>query len=121
MSMTPIQPIEQPAGFTFDSMDFAMSRSSACLIQVKTNNPTMDDLDEEDSEDQLGKDEVSVEVDEDLDEKDDQHGEREEDEVYSDDEDEFEQKKEDEDRHEGDPIGRHREAKQRNKAAHLIE
>ena len=93
MSMTPIQPIEQPAGFTFDSMDFAMSRSSACLIQVKTNNPTMDDWDEENSEDQQGKDEVSVEVDEDLDEKDDQHGEREEDEVSSDDddEDEFEQ------------------------------
>ena len=85
MSMTPIQPIEQPAGFTFDSMDFAMSRSSACMIQVNANNPTMEDWVEEDTETQLGE----VEVDEDLDDEDDS-GEEEEDEVHSDDDDDFE-------------------------------
>lgn len=90
MSVTPIQPIEQPAGFTFDSMDFAMSRSSACLIQVNANNPTMEDWDDEDSEDQLGEEEVAVEVDDDLDEEEDQCGEDEENEVYSDDDDDFE-------------------------------
>ena len=62
MSMSPIQPIEQPAGFTFDSMDFAMSRSSACLIQVNANNPNLEDWGEEDEE-------VAVEVDKDLDDE----------------------------------------------------
>ena len=93
MSMSPIQPTEQPTGFTFDSMDFAMSRSSACMIRVSANNPTMEDWEEEDEEDtgtQLGEEEVPVEVDEDLDDEDDQSGEDEEDEVYSDDDDDFE-------------------------------
>ena len=93
MSMTPTQPTEQPVGFTFDSMDFAMSRSSACMIQVSANNPTLEDWEEEDEEDtetQLGEEEVAVEVDEDLDDEDDQSGEDEEDEVYSDDDDDFE-------------------------------
>ena len=96
MSMTPMQHIEQPVGFTFDSMDFVMSRSSACMIQVSANNPTTedweeeDDEDEEDTETQLGEEEVAVEVDEDLDDEDDQSSEDEEDEVYSDDDDDFE-------------------------------
>ena len=93
MSMTPIQPIEQPVGFTFDSMDFAMSRSSVCMIHVNANNPTMEDWEEEDEEDtdtQLGEEVVAVEVDEDLDDEDDQSGEGEEDEVYSDNDDDFE-------------------------------
>ena len=90
MSMTPIQPIEQPVGFTFDSMDFAMSRSSACMIQVNANNPTIEDWEEEDTETQLGEKEVAVEVDEDLDDEDDQSGEDKEDEVHSDDDDDFE-------------------------------
>ena len=89
MSMTPIQPVEQPVGFTFDSMDFAMSRSSACMIQVNANNPTIEDWEEEDTETQLGEKEVAVEVDEDLDDEDDT-GEKEEDEVHSDDDDDFE-------------------------------
>ena len=97
MSMTPMQPIEQSIGFTFDSMDFAMSQSSACMVQVSANNPTMEDWegddDEEDTETQLGEEEeaeVAVEVDEDLDDEDDQSGEDKEDEVYSDDDDDFE-------------------------------
>ena len=93
MSITPMQPIEEPAGFTFDSMDFAMSRSSACMIQVSANNPTLEDWEEEDEEDtetQLGEEEVPIEVDEDLDDEDDQSGEDEEDEAYSDDDDDFE-------------------------------
>ena len=90
MSMSPIQPIEQSVGFTFDSMDFAMSRSSACMIQVNANNPTIEDWEQEDTETQLGEEEVAVEVDENLDDEDDQSGEDKEDEVHSDDDDDFE-------------------------------
>ncbi len=102
MTMTPMQPLEQSTGFIFDSMDFAMSRSSACQIQTCPNTPTMEDWDDEDdeevedgSEDQVGKEEIAVEIDKDLhddDEDEDQSADdAEENEVYSDDDDDFEQ------------------------------
>ncbi len=101
MTMTPMQPLDQPTGFIFDSMDFAMSRSSACLIQSCPTTPTMEGWDEEtdenerddDTENQVSKEEVAVEIDTDLhddDEDEEQSHDEEEDEVYSDD-DEFEQ------------------------------
>ena len=50
MTASPIQGIEQPSGFTFDSMDFAMSRSSICLIPESANTPTIEDWDDDDVE-----------------------------------------------------------------------
>ena len=78
MTATPLHTIEQAGGFTFDSMDFAMSRSSACLIQVNSNTPTLEDW-------------ADGDVDKDLDNGDEEdHGDGDVDKV-ADDDDEFEQ------------------------------
>jgi len=94
MTSTPLHSIEQPSGFTFDSMDFSMSRSSSCIIHVCPSSPTMEDW--EDEEDVIDKDEkVAVEIDDDL--EDDNEEEKLEQaegdgvEVYEDDDDDFEQ------------------------------
>ena len=70
MTLDPMHSFEQPAGFPFDSMDFAMSRSASCLDQVHSNLPRMDDW-EDDAEDENRKEEsnelvVEVEIDHDL-------------------------------------------------------
>ena len=41
--------IEQTTGFTFDSMDFSMSRSSSALIHARPNNLAMEDWEEGES------------------------------------------------------------------------
>lgn len=100
MTATPIQSYEQPAGFPFDSMDFAMSRSVSCFVQVKSFSPSMEDWEDEDTDDEIHDEDaegqvVEVEIDDDLEDdgvtEERDHGHREDTDDLGDEDEEVEQ------------------------------
>lgn len=69
-----MQKIEQITGFTFDSMDFSMSRSSSVLTHVRSNNLSMENWNEDEEGEQdivvpNGSEEIKIGSDEELDDE----------------------------------------------------